>query len=133
MKQELSVTKDDVARLTRGKPSKSRCGSRQIRHRLRLDELERLSVARSRGYLLVTPSTRSALKNAWYLDRVAVKEPCIYVERTSSGYRLYGIENGHTILSDLSPESFRERFSVHPDESEPSLQKGAGALKMRHS
>lgn len=123
MKQELSVTKDDVARLTRGKPSKNRCGSRQIRHRLRLDELERLSVARSRGYLLITPSTRSALKNAWYLDRVSVAQPCIYVERTASGYLLSGIENGQTLRSTLSPESFRERFSAQPDESETTLRK----------
>ena len=93
-KQEPSVTKDDVARLTRGKPSKSRCGSRQIRHRLRLDELEQLKIARSRGYLLVHPSTRTALKNAWYLDCAAAARSCLYVERTSKGFHVSGIEGG---------------------------------------
>ncbi|MFN5061282.1 MAG: hypothetical protein ACK5GN_00390 [Pseudomonadota bacterium] len=82
MKSEQSITKDDVARLTRGKRSINGVGSRQVRHRLRKDELERLAVARRRGYLLVTPSTRSALLNAWYLDCQArgVQYVCTYRE-----------------------------------------------------
>lgn len=115
MKTDPSVTKDDVARLTRGKPSKSRCGSRQIRHRLRLDELERLSVARSRGYLLVTVSTRSALRNAWHLDCVARSRPCIYVERVGSGYRLSGINDERPFCAEVTPEQFRERFASPMD------------------
>jgi hypothetical protein len=109
---KMVVTKDDVARLTRGRPSKSRCGSRQIRHRLRLDELERLSVARSRGYLLVTASTRTALRNAWYLDCVAASRRCIFVERVKSGYKVSGIEGETPILSEVSHEKFRELFPL---------------------
>jgi hypothetical protein len=116
MRPDLVVTKDDVARLTRGKASKNRCGSRQIRHRLRLDELERMSIARSRGYLLVTPSTRAALRNAWYLDCVAASRPCIYVERTDTGYHLSGIEDGRSVSAEVSPEQLKERFTPSPDE-----------------
>jgi hypothetical protein len=108
MRKENSVTKDDVARLTRGKPSRSRCGSRQIRHRLRLDELERLAVARSRGYLLINSSTRTALKNAWYLDRCATALPCIYAERTPAGFRLSGSHNGNAIQREVSYEQFNK-------------------------
>jgi hypothetical protein len=86
MAEKQHVSKDDVARLVRGKPSKHRVGSRQIRHRLRQDELERLAIARERGYLLVTPSTRTALENAWHLDCLANKRPCVYVSRVSAGF-----------------------------------------------
>ena len=101
-KRSPAITKDDVARLTRGKPSKSRCGSRQIRHRLRLDELEQLNIARSRGYLLVHPSTRTALKNAWYLDCAAASRACLYAERTPEGFHVTGVENGR-VISETRP------------------------------
>jgi hypothetical protein len=86
MTEKYEISKDDVARLIRGKRSKNRVGSRQIRHRLRQDELERLSIARERGYLLVTPSTRTALENAWHLDCLANKRPCVYVSRLAVGF-----------------------------------------------
>lgn len=82
------ITPDDVERLTRGRPSKNRVGSRQVRHRLRLDERERLAIARSKGFLLLTSSTRAALKNSWYLDCEARQRPCIYVERLGEGLRV---------------------------------------------
>jgi hypothetical protein len=71
MKINEQITKDDVARLTRGKSSRNRVGSRQVRHRLRQDELTRLNIARKRGLLVVNPGTRAALLNAWYLDCLA--------------------------------------------------------------
>ena len=97
-------TKDDVARLVRGKPSKGRVGSRQIRHRLRQDELERLAVARSRGYLTVTPTTRSALQNAWHMDRLAALKPCLFIKHTGDGYVISGENNGvliHAVVTSL--------------------------------
>jgi len=97
MNKEQRPTKDDVARLPRGKPSKGRIGSRQIRHRLRNDELQRLTVARTRGYLTITPSTRAALKNAWHLDRLAVLQPCVFVQHTEVGYAVSGERNGASI------------------------------------
>lgn len=112
MKEESTVTKDDVLRLTRGRPSKSRCGSRQIRHRLRLDEREQLTIARMRGYLLLHPSTRTALKNAWYLDCVATSRSCIYAERTPTGYRISGLEGKKPILRLVSRDHFAELFPV---------------------
>jgi hypothetical protein len=93
MSKEPKPTKDDVARLIQGKPSKRRVGSRQIRHRLRNDELARLLVARSRGYLTVTPTTRAALQNAWHLDRLSVSEPCLFVRHTEEGYIVSGEHN----------------------------------------
>ncbi len=80
------ATKDDVARLIRGKPSKGKVGSRQVRHRLRLDEIERLEIARSRGYLLITSTTRKALQNAWFLDCDARDTACVFAERVEDGF-----------------------------------------------
>jgi len=60
-------TKDDVARLVKGKPSLNKVGSRKVSHRLRQHELEKLKLAENRGYLLVDAKTREALKNAWHL------------------------------------------------------------------
>ena len=102
MKQDTSPTIDDVARLTRGKPSKNRVGSRQIRHRLRQDELQRLSVARERGFLLLTTSTRTALRNAWHLDCAARNRPCLFVERTSSVMIVTGTNASGAILERRS-------------------------------
>ena len=83
MKSDAQITKDDVARLTRGKSSRNRVGSRQIRHRLRQDELKRLAIARNRGYLVVNPGTRAALLNAWYLDCAARGVEYVCVDRLS--------------------------------------------------
>ena len=115
MKEEQTITKDDVARLTRGKASRNRCGSRQMRHRLRLDELERLAVARSRGYLLLTPSTRTALRNAWYLDCVARSKPCIYLERTEAGFLLSGLDDQNKpVTKEITHSECRELFAILP-------------------
>ena len=106
MNRESGPTKDDVARLTRGKPSRGRVGSRQIRHRLRADELQRLAIARSRGYLTVTPSTRTALQNAWHLDRLSVAEPCLFVRHTEDGYIVSGEREGSPL--SMRSTSLRE-------------------------
>jgi hypothetical protein len=90
MQKGQGPTKDDVARLIRGKPSRGKVGSRQIRHRLRQDELERLAVARSRGYLTITTTTRAALQNAWHMDRLAASEPCVFVQHKETGYVISG-------------------------------------------
>jgi hypothetical protein len=91
MSDMYRVSKDDVARLIRGRPSRGRVGSRQIRHRLRQDELERLEVARSRGFLLLTKSSRAALRNSWYLDCLARGCACLYVERGEHGFHVSGV------------------------------------------
>lgn len=90
MKKQLAVSPDDVEKLIHGKPSASRVGSRHIRHRLRQDELARLSIARARGFLLLTHSTRTALRNSWYLDCQARSRPCLYVARTERGFHVTG-------------------------------------------
>ena len=102
---QSTVSKDDVDKLTRGKPSKHRIGSRQVRHRLRKDEQERLAIARSKGFLLLTASTRAALRNSWYLDCLARKSVCMYVERCAGGLRVTYAQEAHfeTIsLADFS-------------------------------
>lgn len=104
MSSRQRVSKDDVERLIRGRPSPGRVGSRQIRHRLRQDELERLEVARSRGFLLVTKSSRTALRNSWYLDCLARQCACIYVERGEQGFHVtevVGTSKVETVVKDL--------------------------------
>lgn len=104
MSSRQGVSKDDVERLIRGRSSRGRVGSRQIRHRLRQDELERLEVARSRGFLLLTKSSRAALRNSWYLDCQARGCACFYVERGERGFTVSGIAGTtqvKTVLKDL--------------------------------
>lgn len=67
MKHDQRPTKDDVNRLIRGRPSLNRVGSRGVSHRLRLHERKKLEVAKERGFLSITPSTRDALINSWYM------------------------------------------------------------------
>ena len=116
MSKRQRVSKDDVERLIRGRPSSGRVGSRQIRHRLRQDELERLEVARSRGYLLVTKSSRTALRNSWYLDCLARGYACAYVERTERGFHVLGIlgtTKVETLVKDLDGiAQFCKRLNV---------------------
>lgn len=92
MTQQL-VSKDDVFNLIRGRPSTNKVGSRQVRHRLRKDEQKRLEIARTKGFLLLTASTRNALKNAWHLDCLAYGRTCLYVERNKSGISATKITN----------------------------------------
>jgi hypothetical protein len=109
MTEKHDISKDDVARLVRGRRSKNRVGSRQIRHRLRQDELERLAIARERGYLLLTPSTRTALENAWHLDCLATRRPCVYVSRVERGFlvtRAAGEQSQSKVVESL--DSWRE-------------------------
>jgi hypothetical protein len=101
MKQNETPTRDDVARLVRGKRSRTRAGSRHIRHRLRQDELQRLEVARGRGFLLVTPTTRDALRNAWHLDCRARVRPCVFVERTDVEFVVTGESNSQPLRERL--------------------------------
>lgn len=93
------ITPDDVQRLIHGKPSKNRVGSRQVRHRLRQDELERLKVARNRGFLLVTKSTRAALQNSWHLDCQARAVPCVVVERINEEFRVITPTGIHVVAT----------------------------------
>jgi|GEM_PF-5739658 len=97
------VSPDDVEKLIRGKASVSRAGSRNIRHRLRQDEVRRLAVARARGFLLLTNSTRAALRNSWYLECQARGRPCIYAARSEAGFLVSGAGE---------QESLRRTFST---------------------
>jgi hypothetical protein len=110
MNRHSNLSKNDVERLIRGKASKSRAGSRQVRHRLRLDEQERLAIARARGFLLVTPGTRTALRNSWWLDCQANQRPCLYVERTEAGLSVSGMKG--TVPIKASVASFDEILTV---------------------
>jgi hypothetical protein len=65
MKKKL--TKDDVDCLIRGKPTRSKVGSRNISHRLRAYEKLKLKLAEKRGFLVIDSKTRDALKNSWFL------------------------------------------------------------------
>jgi hypothetical protein len=101
MKPDATPTRDDVARLVRGKRSRTRVGSRHIRHRLRQDELQRLEIARSRGFLIVTQTTRDALRNAWHLDCRARLRACVFVERTDVDFVVTGEANSHPLRERL--------------------------------
>jgi hypothetical protein len=99
------ITKDDVARLIRGKPSINRVGSRSVSHRLRADELTKLEVAILRGYLLVNGVTRDALKNSWYLTCQANEQPCLFVRHVEDGWLASVVTDKGTeesLLEDLS-------------------------------
>ena len=62
----------------------------------------RLAIARSRGFLAITPTTRAALKNAWHLDCLAVSKPCVFVQHTEDGYVVSGEQKGAPINATVS-------------------------------
>ncbi len=99
------ATKDDVARLIRGRASINRVGSRSVSHRLRADEITKLEVANSRGYLLVNGVTRPALLNSWYLTCQAERKPCLTVQHVEQGWLVTAVgDDGkkESVVSDLS-------------------------------
>jgi len=88
----VTPTLDDAARLTRGKASRSKVGSRAISHRLKAYELEKLKIAAGRGYLIVNESTRSALINSWLMSCKARVIECVLLKRVN------GLEIRETIF-----------------------------------
>jgi hypothetical protein len=107
------VSPDDVEKLIRGKASVSRSGSRNIRHRLRQDEVKRLVVARERGFLLLTNSTRVALYNSWYLDCQARGRPCLYAARSEAGFLVTGAGEDGSLHRTCSTLDEVAAFSKH--------------------
>lgn len=60
-----TLTKDDVEKLSRGKSTKSKSGSRAVPHRLTKDEREEFERAKKRGVLKPKRWHRENLINIW--------------------------------------------------------------------
>jgi hypothetical protein len=77
-------TKDDVDRLSRGKPTRSKSGSRQIPHRLTKKERFLFAAAQRQGFLKVPLSgIRPNLLNVYQLWCEAVGKEFIVVDRSN--------------------------------------------------
>lgn len=63
----MNFSIDDVYNLAKGKPTKSKIGSRAIPARLNKYEWEQFETAQKKGFLVVTDKTRWALQNIWVL------------------------------------------------------------------
>lgn len=63
----MNFSIDDVYNLAKGKPTKSKIGSRSIPARLNKHEWERFEIAQKKGFLVANDKTRWALQNIWVL------------------------------------------------------------------
>jgi len=83
----LHTSLDDVSNLSRGKPTRSRCGSRYIPHRLTLIERDAFEAAKRRGFLVLRPHLRENLLNVWSKWCSALNRPCMHLDRAAyDGY-----------------------------------------------
>ncbi|KAL3697765.1 hypothetical protein R1sor_011841 [Riccia sorocarpa] len=90
-------TLDDVERLSRGRASKAKIGSRAVPHRLNADERKAFELAKKRGFVVHQPSTRRyPLINSHrnYCDAVGI--PCIRIEQGLGG-------QADEVVIDLTP------------------------------
>jgi hypothetical protein len=69
---------DDVYKLTKGKSTKNKIGSRSIPNRLTKAETEKLDIAIKRGFLVVTKETRINLINIYFSLCGVEKKACIF-------------------------------------------------------
>jgi hypothetical protein len=75
-------TLDDVERISRGKSSKAKMGSRQVPHRLSAEERKAYDLAKKKGYLVVRVlSRRYPLVNTYRNFCDASNCPCIFIEQ----------------------------------------------------
>lgn len=71
-------TKDDVERLSRGKPTRARIGNRRIGHRLTQKERLLLEAAKRQGFLKIpVTGIRPNVVNVYRLWCAAEKRDCI--------------------------------------------------------
>ncbi|KAL2608213.1 hypothetical protein R1flu_026786 [Riccia fluitans] len=90
-------TLDDVERLSRGRASKAKIGSRAVPHRLNVDERKAFELAKKRGFVVHQPSTRRyPLINSHrnYCDALGI--PCIRIEQGLAG-------QADEVVIDLTP------------------------------
>ena len=77
----MNFSIDDVYNLAKGKPTKSKIGSRAIPARLNKHEWEQFEIAQKKGFLVVTDKTRWALQNIWVLYSEARGIECKIVKK----------------------------------------------------
>ncbi|KAL2644427.1 hypothetical protein R1flu_012014 [Riccia fluitans] len=95
-------TLDDVERLSRGRASKAKIGSRAVPHRLNADERKAFELAKKRGFVVHQPSTRRyPLINSHrnYCDALGI--PCIRIEQGLAG-------QADEVVIDLTPLQLSE-------------------------
>jgi len=89
-------TLDDVERISRGKSSKAKMGSRQVPHRLSAEERKAYDLAKKKGYLVVRVLSRQyPLVNTYRNFCDASNCPCIFIEQ--------GREGVDNLVIDLTP------------------------------
>ncbi|KAJ1462736.1 hypothetical protein M885DRAFT_505785 [Pelagophyceae sp. CCMP2097] len=123
-KKVLRPSKDDVTRISFGKPSKSKgVGSRGVPHRLNEEERLLFDAAKKRGYVTLGGSAwrsqrRDApLVNTWRSWCDAVSAPSILVHKSNAG-------EGDTVVLDLSPLRAPEDYADHCREAREDVIAG---------
>lgn len=75
------MSSEDVENLSRGRPTKSKIGSRSVPHRLTKTERGQFERAKNRGYMTIKPNQRQNLGNIWF-DWCDVNNiPCIILNQ----------------------------------------------------
>ncbi len=73
-------TKDDVEKLSRGLPTRTKIGSRSVAHRLTQKERVLFEAAKKQGFLKIPLSgTRPNVENIWQLWCEAAGRECVIV------------------------------------------------------
>ncbi len=71
--------KDDIERISRGKSSANKIGSRAVPHRLRQDERDAFERAKKNGYIEVYLNSRPNLENIYKKYCLATEKPYISI------------------------------------------------------
>ncbi|KAG6554308.1 hypothetical protein Mapa_004224 [Marchantia paleacea] len=103
-------TLDDVERLSRGRASKAKIGSRAVPHRLNADERKAFELAKKRGFVVHQPNTRRyPLINSHrnYCDALGI--PCIRIDQGIAGQRDEVVMDLTSLrLSEVGLQSFTD-------------------------
>jgi len=109
----LRDPKDDIEKLSKGKGTYAKIGSRDIPHRLTLAESTEFNKAKSRGYLKWKNSYRVNLENVYRLYCRTTKRFCLIIRN-----------NGEfpTTISEISKENLISKRSVKVDHWDTAVQ-----------
>jgi hypothetical protein len=123
--KETRPSLDDVYRLSFGKPSQGRFGSRSIQHRLNKIERRQFESARSLGLLYATRAVNPALVNTYYNFCVVARRDFVSLVAKNSEFTLTVISTGSDeeqasqCIENQKKSMYAVIYKVDPNFSQP--------------
>lgn len=124
---------DDVEKLSRGKPSKAKIGSRSVPHRLNAEERKAFELAKRRAFVVLRPGARRyPLANTFRNHCLALGWPSVRIEQglPEAGEQDRLVVDLLTLQLDASPQAGLARDIVSlcaPDNGNPPQTEPAAA------